>query len=122
MYLRVGLAHFFQPVPAAVLVKMLHDLLMNNSQLNTGTGHMKLLETYRGAAIYQKGELDSSQYQIINLKLSAKGRMPKPDNLIIHFDAEAPSQDEALTKIKADIDAYLFHHQLKRLKPEPMVE
>ncbi|MFH5884156.1 hypothetical protein ACG2F4_07580 [Halalkalibaculum sp. DA3122] len=48
--------------------------------------------------------------------------MPDPDNLIIHFDAEAPTKDEALAKIKSDIDEFLSNHQLKRLKPESMVE
>lgn len=57
---------------------------------------MKSLETYRGATIYQNSELDPSLCEVINLKLFAKGRMPDPDNLIIHFDAEAPTQDEAL--------------------------
>lgn len=84
--------------------------------------HMKSLETYRGVTIYQNSELDPSPCKVINLKLFAKGRMPDPDNLIIHFDAEAPTQDEALAKIKSNIDEYLSNHQLKSLKPESLVE
>lgn len=79
---------------------------------------MNYLETYRGADIYQKGKLDPALYQVINLKLIAKGQMPNPGNLLIHFDAEASSKNEALRKIKTEIDDYLSEHHLHKLISE----
>lgn len=79
---------------------------------------MNYVETYRGADIYLKGKIDSVQHQVINLKLIARGLMPDPENLIIHFDAEASSKDEALTKIKTEIDDYLAEHHLNKLISE----
>lgn len=86
--------------------------------MKKATIQMKPLETYRGATIYQFDEPEAASQKIIQLKLFAKGHMPKPANLIIHFDAEDSNQNNALRKIKSHIDAYLKEHNIKELISE----
>lgn len=72
----------------------------------------KFLDTYKGADIYEVNQVDESKGQKLGFKLMAKGTLPKPKNMAVDFVEEAQNLNEALKKIRKDIDQCLNHHDL----------
>lgn len=60
----------------------------------------KFLGVYRGAAIYEVEQFESSEGQKLGSKILAKAMLPDQPNMKADFVEEAESQEKALKKIK----------------------
>lgn len=72
-----------------------------------------MLNTYRGAEIFEVNPLDESEAQILGCKVIAEGRLPEPKNMKVDFMEEAENQKRALKGIKKKIDRYLDKHRIR---------
>lgn len=73
-----------------------------------------MLETYRGAAIYEVNPTNMSENQLLTYKVRAEGLLPEPDNMKVDFVEEAQSRDQAIKLVKKQIDQYLDKHEIKK--------
>ena len=76
----------------------------------------KFLGVYRGAAIYEVEQFESSEGQKIGSKLLAKAMLPDQPNMQVDFVEEAESQKKARQKIKNVIDKYLDEHDMNQFE------
>lgn len=70
------------------------------------------LGIYRGATVYEVNEFKAADGVKLNSKVLAKAQVPGSGNLVVDFVATAPSREQALDKVKADIDRYLEEHDI----------
>ncbi len=77
-----------------------------------------MLETYRGAAIYEVNPTSMSEDQLLMYKVRAEGLLPEPDNLKVDFTEEAQNSEQALQQIKERIDQYLDKHEIEKFVHE----
>lgn len=73
----------------------------------------RFLGRYRGAAIYEIEEFDSSEGQKLGSKVLAKAMTPDLKNMKVDFIEEGANQLDALDKIKKDIDQFLAEHEME---------
>lgn len=76
----------------------------------------KFLGTYRGAAVYEVEEFDSSEGQKMGSKLIAKAMLPDQNNMKVDFAEAAATQEKAREKIKKTIDQYLDEHDMNQFE------
>lgn len=76
----------------------------------------KFLGVYRGAAIYEVEQFESSEGQKMGSKILAKAMLSDQPNMKVDFVEEAESQDKAREKIKKTIDKYLDVHDMDQFE------
>lgn len=76
----------------------------------------KFLGVYRGAAIYEIEEFDSSEGEKMGCKILAKALLSGQQNMKVDFVEEAETEEKARKKIKAAIDRYLEKHNMENFK------
>lgn len=76
----------------------------------------KFLGEYRGAAVYEVEEFESSEGQKMGSKIVAKGIIPGQQNMKVDFVEEADTEEQAREKIKNAIDRYLDEHDMNQFE------
>lgn len=76
----------------------------------------KFLGVYRGAAVYEVEEFDSSEGEKMGSKLIAKAMLPDQKNMRVDFAEEAATQEKAREKIKKTINQYLADHNMDQFE------
>lgn len=79
---------------------------------------MKLLNTYRGAGIYEVSPAKDSEVQTVGCKVKAEGLLPEPKNMKVDFIEVAANQKEAVKAVKEKIDWYLDEHGVREFSFE----
>lgn len=79
-----------------------------------------LLSTYRGAAIYEVEEFDSSEGQKVSSKLMAKAVHPAKQNMHVDFVEVATTPEKAYEKIKTAIDRFLDEHDMDQFESDTL--
>lgn len=74
------------------------------------------LGKYRGAALYEVKEFDSSEGQKMGSKLIAKATLPDPKNMKVDFVEEAATLEQAREKMEKAIDRYLDEHNINQFE------
>lgn len=72
-----------------------------------------MVETYRGAAIYEVNPTNMSEDKLLRIKVRAEGLLPEPENMKVDLTEEAQNREQAIQKIKEQIDRYLDKHKIK---------
>lgn len=76
----------------------------------------KFLGEYRGAAVYEVEEFESSEGQKVGSKIVAKAMFPGQQNMKVDFVEEAGTQQKAREKIKKAIDRYLEEQNINQFE------
>lgn len=71
-------------------------------------------DKYRGASISEVKLTNVSQDQLFTFKVKAEGILPDPENMKVDFVEEAQKRDQAIKKIKEQIDRYLDKHKIEK--------
>ena len=72
----------------------------------------KFLGVYRGAAVYEVEQFETSEGQKVGFKILAKAMLSDQPNMRVDFVEEAESREKAKEKIKKAIDKYLDEHDM----------
>jgi len=72
----------------------------------------KFIERYRGASIFEVQIFKPEEGDPIGAKMIAKGMVPGSSNEKVDFVEDADTRDQALNKVKKEIDEYLATNNL----------
>ncbi|SHG52476.1 hypothetical protein SAMN05443144_13221 [Fodinibius roseus] len=76
----------------------------------------KFLGVYRGSAIYEIEEFDTTEGEKMGCKILAKALLSDQQNIQVDFVEEAETEEKAREKIKVAIDRYLKKHNMQSFK------